>query len=76
MIMMGFTKDGQLDPRLLEERDKRFNISTAAKKRKRQDILLPVVDPLANAWEKDKKNIRQFIISNNADSAKHKHKIP
>ena len=76
MIMMGFTKDGQLDPRLLEERDKRFNISTAAKKRKRQDILLPVVDPLANAWEKDKKNIRQFIISNNADSAKHKHQIP
>jgi hypothetical protein len=73
MIMMGFTKDGQINPRLLEERDKRFKVSTEDKKRKREDIPLPVVDPLANAWEKDKKNIRQFVISNNADSAKHKH---
>ena len=46
MIMMGFTKDGQLNPRLLEERDKRFNISTAEKKRKRQDIPLPVLTHL------------------------------
>ena len=33
MIMMGFTKDGQLHPQLLAERDKRFGISTADKKR-------------------------------------------
>src|SRR5688500_1966238 len=31
MIMMGFTKDGQLHPQLLAERDKRFDISTAEK---------------------------------------------
>ena len=73
MIMMGFTKDGQITPRLLEERDKRFKVSTEQKRKKRQDISMPNVDPMANAWEKDKKNIRQFIISNNADSAKHKH---
>lgn len=73
MIMMGFTKDGQINPKLLEERDKRFKVSTVDKKRKRQDIPTPLIDPMANAWEKDKRNIRQFIISNNADSAKHKH---
>ena len=29
--------------------------------------------PMANAWEKDKKNIRQFVIANKADNAVHKH---
>jgi hypothetical protein len=73
MIMMGFTKDGQLNANLLQERDKRFNISSEEIRKKREDIPMPAVDPLANAWEKDKKNIRQFIITNNADSALHKH---
>lgn len=73
MIMMGFTKDGQLNPKLLIERDKRFDVSTAEIKRKREDIAMPNVDPMANAWEKDKKHIRQFVITNRADSAMHKH---
>jgi hypothetical protein len=73
MIMMGFTRDGQLNPKLLAERDKRFNISTAEKKKERENIPMPNVDPMANAWEKDKKNVRQFIITNRADSAMHKH---
>ena len=73
MIMMGFTKEGQLNPNLLADRDKRFNISTLKKKDNRKDIPLPKVDPDANAWEKGK--IRQFIISNKADSALHKHQI-
>ena len=73
MIMMGFTKEGQLNPKLLADRDKRFNISTLNKKDNRKDIPLPKVDPDANAWEKGK--IRQFIISNKADSALHKHQI-
>lgn len=67
MIMMGFTKDGQLDPKLLEERDRRFNVSSAEKKKQRADIPMPDVDPLANAWEKGE--LRQFIITNKADSA-------
>jgi len=33
MIMMGFTKDGQLNPGLLEDRDKRFNVSTEKNKK-------------------------------------------
>jgi hypothetical protein len=74
MIMMGFTEDGQLHPEILEERDKRFKISTADIKRKRLDIPLPKIDPLANAWKAGKKNVRQFIISTNVDSAAHKHR--
>lgn len=71
MIMMGFTKDGQLHPQLLGERDKRFNISTPEIKKKRADIPLPETDPLANAWEKGK--VRQFIVTDKVDSALHMH---
>jgi hypothetical protein len=70
-VMMGFTKEGQLKPALLSERDKRFNISSAEKKKNREDIPIPNVDPMANAWEKGE--IRQLVISNKADSAMHKH---
>lgn len=73
MIMMGFTKDGQLKPALLNARDGRFNISTDDKKQNRIDIPLPQVDPDANAWERGKAHVRQFTISNNADSAVHEH---
>ncbi|RFS17534.1 OBAP family protein [Emticicia sp. C21] len=71
MIMMGFTKDGQLHQELLADRDKRFHISTEEKKNNRKDIPMTIVDPQANAWEKGE--IRQFIITNKADSARHKH---
>jgi hypothetical protein len=71
MIMMGFTKDGQLRPDLLQQRDKRFGISTPEKKKNREDIPIPHVDPAANAWQKG--DVRQFIISTRADSARHKH---
>lgn len=73
MIMMGFTKDGQLKPELIEERDKRFNISTPDKRKNREDIPMPKVDSMANAWEKGNQNLRQFIVSTNVDSAVHKH---
>lgn len=71
MIMMGFTKDGQLHPELLAQRDQRFKVSTVEIKKKRADIPMPKVDPMANAWEKGE--VRQFVISNKADSAQHKH---
>jgi Protein of unknown function (DUF1264) len=74
MIMMGFTQEGQLHPNLVAERDKRFNISTAEKKKNRQDIPMPQVDPMANAWEKGE--LRQFVITNKVDSAMHKHQGP
>ncbi len=73
-VMMGFTKDGQLRPELLTERDKRFKISSEEKRKNRADIPLPNIDPLANAWEKGE--IRQIVISDQADSALHKHQGP
>ncbi len=73
-VMMGFTKEGQLQPELLQARDKRFNVSSAEKKKNREDIPMPNVDPMANAWEKGE--VRQIVISNKADSAMHKHQGP
>lgn len=73
-IMMGFTKDGQLRPELLSARDKRFNISSAEKKKNRADIPWPTVDPMANAWERGE--VRQLAITSEADSAMHKHQGP
>lgn len=72
MIMMGFTKDGQIHPKLLEERDKRFNISTEKIKKSREDIAVHEVDPMANAWEKG--HLRQFVITSKVDSAMHMHR--
>lgn len=73
-VIMGFTKEGQLKPELLSSRDKRFNVSSAEKKKNREDIPMPNVDPMANAWEKGE--VRQISITNKADSAIHKHQGP
>lgn len=72
LIMMGFTEDGQLRPDLLEERDRNFGISTAEKRKQREDIPMPEVDPLANAWLKGE--VRQVqIIDSFPDSLSHDH---
>ncbi len=69
MLMMGFTKDGQLNPQLNADRDRRFDVSTAEKRKNREDIPMPPVDPAANAWEKGE--VRQFTITNNPDTGRH-----
>lgn len=51
-LMMGFTKDGQLSDSLKQQRDRRMGISTAEKRKQREDIPMPTVQPGANAWEK------------------------
>lgn len=73
MIMMGFTRDGQLKPSLLQQRDQRFNISSAEKKQQRADIEAPPVVTGANAWEQG--IVRQFVISADTDSAAHKRQM-
>lgn len=50
-LMMGFTADGQINPALVNDRDKRFNISTSAKRQDRADIPTPGIQPGADAWE-------------------------
>lgn len=72
LIMMGFTQDGQISPELVEKRDKNFGISTAEEREKRQDIPMPDVDPMANAWEKGQ--VRQVQITDKApDLSTHNH---
>ncbi|MFD1139802.1 OBAP family protein [Larkinella insperata] len=61
LIMMGFTKDGQLADSLVAQRDQRFNISTAKKRQNRADIPAPAVQPGANAWEQGE--VRQLKVS-------------
>lgn len=68
MLMMGFTQDGQIRPELVADRDKRFNISTPEIKKKRDDIPMPTVDPMANAWQKGE--VRQLQIGNKAPDMK------
>jgi len=50
-LMMGFTGDGQLDPALIADRDKRFGIDSAAKRKQRDDIPAPAIDPGADSWQ-------------------------
>jgi hypothetical protein len=50
-LMMGFTRDGQANPELVRERDRRLGISTDRKRQSRADIPMPPVVPGANAWE-------------------------
>ena len=52
MLMMGFTGDGQADARMIAERDRRFDISSAELRQRRADIPYPAIDPDADAWSK------------------------
>ncbi|AHL33553.1 hypothetical protein CD58_11875 [Pseudomonas brassicacearum] len=51
-LMMGFTADGQIDPQLVRERDRRMGVDSEATKRARAGIDTPPVDPGADAWQK------------------------
>ncbi|SFC88009.1 OBAP family protein [Spirosoma endophyticum] len=73
LVMMGFTKDGMLDPKLVADRDKRFNISSEEKKKKRADIPTPIIQPDANAWQQG--DIRQLKIDKTAQTG-HGHASP
>ncbi|RNI28049.1 DUF1264 domain-containing protein [Rufibacter immobilis] len=71
MVMMGFTKDGQLNQELVADRDKRFNVSTAEKRKQREDIPMPKVVEGANAWEQGE--VRQLQITNKYEAPEHQH---
>ncbi|RAU44080.1 MULTISPECIES: OBAP family protein [unclassified Pseudomonas] len=49
-LMMGFVADGQADPRMVRERDRRFGVSSDAKRAARSDITAPEPLPGADAW--------------------------
>jgi hypothetical protein len=50
-LMMGFTQDGQAHETLIHDRDRRLRVSSAHKRRNRDDIPTPEVVPGANSWE-------------------------
>ena len=50
-LMMGFTQDGQIDPAMNRDRDRRYGLSTERRRRKRADIPTPALVPGANSWE-------------------------
>lgn len=50
-LMMGFTQDGQLDPALLADRDRRFGVNTSAIRQERKDLPAHPVAQGADAWE-------------------------
>jgi hypothetical protein len=51
-LMMAFTRDGQLDPKIAAEREKLYSVSVAVKKAARADIPDAKIDPGADAWQK------------------------
>lgn len=53
-VMMGFTADGQINSAMLADRDRRFGISTDAKRKDRADIPAPELLPGVNAWKDGK----------------------
>ena len=70
-IMMGFTKDGQLDPKLLADRDARFKVKATEKRQQRADIPMPKPVPGANAWEQGK--VKQLQVTSDPDASSHAH---
>ncbi len=53
-LMMGFTGEGQLDQKLLKDRDERVGIDSKERQQNRADLPTNPPDPLSNAWEKGK----------------------
>ncbi len=72
MVMMGFTREGQLADSLIASRDQRFGISTADKKKNRADIPEPAPQPGADAWQNGE--VRQLMITNDNKGAMSHHK--
>lgn len=68
-LMAGFTGDGQLNPVLLQERDRLLRISTARKRINRQDIDEPALVDGANAWESGRR--LQLTLHDSAQGQSH-----
>ncbi|MEE4230740.1 OBAP family protein [Pseudomonas viridiflava] len=49
-LMMGFTRDGQVDPQMVKARDERMGLDSVAEREARKDIKPQPVLPGANAW--------------------------
>jgi hypothetical protein len=50
-LMMGLTQDGQANRQIVEDRDRRFDISSIKRRADRADISMPAVQTGANSWQ-------------------------
>lgn len=50
-LMMGFTQDGQADPAMISARDQRLGVNSEQKKKDREGIVAPTIDPAADGWQ-------------------------
>jgi hypothetical protein len=50
-LMMGFTAEGQADPGMVAERDRRLGVSSERKREQRRSILTPRIDSGADSWQ-------------------------
>jgi hypothetical protein len=50
----GFTADGQIDQRLVTDRDRRHGVDSTQKKKARADIPASAIDPGADAGAKER----------------------
>lgn len=66
-LMMAPTATGQLDPQLVEERDRRLGLSTESIRRGRADIENPLPQGEANAWQRGE--VVQFGLTDGAGGA-------
>lgn len=51
LLMMGFTGDGQIRPDMVQDRDRRFGMSTEKEKENRADINPPPLAAGADSWQ-------------------------
>lgn len=51
-LMMGFTADGQADPAMVAQRNRRLGVDASKTKAQRADIQVPAADPQANGWQR------------------------
>lgn len=70
-LMMGFTQDGQLNPALLADRDRRFGVNTSAIKQQRTDLPAHPVAQGADAWEQGQ--VIQIRPVNLSEDTQHSH---
>jgi hypothetical protein len=76
-IMMGFTADKQIDPRLVAERDSRFGVSSEKRRAARADIETPAILPGPDAWQTGKVvQIADPTVPESARAAVHAHQGP
>jgi len=53
-LMMGFTADGQADPKMVEQRNRRLGVDPAKTRAQRADIPIPPADAGADGWRHGK----------------------